>query len=304
MQTLAFAPGKLFLFGEHAVVQGHPAIAFATDTGVWAKSCFSKKAGVCVLPRPSEHVLAATKEFLKADGIRNMPRDGITIRTKTNIPFPGMGSSSASIVATLRSLNILFGKKLSNKRIFSLACRAKKRVEGGVGSFVDLASASFGGGMIYYCDKDEIKMIRPKNLGQISFTAANTPRILSTREMIRRVGAVTKTTEGHVLIDGIRDITNRARTSIVRGDWQEVGRLMLDNHALLSFLGANNPALSKIVRDSMQVTGVLGAKTSGAGGGDCAIILSKKSTRTKKIADRVKTQEGIKVAGVNVLLEL
>ena len=30
----AFAPGKCILFGEHAVVYGHPAVAVAIDQGV------------------------------------------------------------------------------------------------------------------------------------------------------------------------------------------------------------------------------------------------------------------------------
>ena len=30
----AFAPGKCILFGEHAVVFGHPAVAVAIDQGV------------------------------------------------------------------------------------------------------------------------------------------------------------------------------------------------------------------------------------------------------------------------------
>ena len=30
----AFAPGKSILFGEHAVVFGHPAVAVAVDQGV------------------------------------------------------------------------------------------------------------------------------------------------------------------------------------------------------------------------------------------------------------------------------
>ena len=41
--STAFAPGKCILFGEHAVVYGHPAVAVAIDAGVEVKLEFSQQ---------------------------------------------------------------------------------------------------------------------------------------------------------------------------------------------------------------------------------------------------------------------
>ena len=41
--STAFAPGKCILFGEHAVVYGHPAVAVAIDAGVEVKLEFSEQ---------------------------------------------------------------------------------------------------------------------------------------------------------------------------------------------------------------------------------------------------------------------
>jgi mevalonate kinase len=95
------------------------------------------------------------------------------------------------------------------------------------------------------------------------------------------------------VIEGIYDamemIVPLAKEAIERADWQTVGELMNINQGYLSSLGVSSGKLEGMIFASRDA-GAYGAKLSGAGGGDCMIMLAPE--------DKVKAvKEGIRKAG-------
>ena len=68
---------------------------------------------------------------------------------------------------------------------------------------------------------------------------------------------------------------------------EELGRLMTDDHKLLSILGVSSRELNKLVNASMPYS--YGAKLTGAGGGGCMVALTD---RPEKVCEAIRSRGG------------
>ena len=122
MKSIASAPGKIILFGEHFVVHGTPAILAAIDKRVTVTSTFTEnkilkinsQLGTLEVPISSSHEKAKSefKPFIYlANKMINSHQDvnGLEITINSDIPIGvGLGSSSACCVAATASICALF----------------------------------------------------------------------------------------------------------------------------------------------------------------------------------------------------
>src|SRR5688572_30923249 len=107
LRSICSAPGKVILFGEHAVVYGHPAIAAATDqrTQVEVDCCGGEFTvnGFRIHDRYHSYLLKAVeKVWTREDPVRIMTEGGVPSAS-------GTGSSAALTVATVAALRRLMG---------------------------------------------------------------------------------------------------------------------------------------------------------------------------------------------------
>ena len=133
MNVTVSAPGKLMVFGEHAVVYNRPCLVTAVDQRMRARVELTddkvffldapevkisgyarpiREVGMGEIPKGAKFVEIAVKNF-----IENYPSSsGIKVTTASDFSSQfGFGSSSASTVCVLRALSELTGKKLDNK---------------------------------------------------------------------------------------------------------------------------------------------------------------------------------------------
>jgi mevalonate kinase len=285
MKVTASAPGKLMLYGEHAVVYGSPCIVTAVDQRVRVSIepngegeihvCspnvgldeYHKKItrlGKGDLPKSMVFVEMLVKRFYKQYKIKS----GIRISTESDFSSQfGFGSSAAVVVALTKALSTYFATPMDNKQIFEIAYQAVLDVQG-VGSGFDVAASVYGG-TIYYVTPGTI--IENVYEGELPMVVGYTGIKADTSTLIRQVAEL-KRNEGWVeaVFGDIADLVNRAKKLFMSKDFVQLGKLMNKNQKLLATLNVSSVELDKLIK-STKDAGAYGAKLSGAGGGDCMI---------------------------------
>lgn len=143
----ASAPGKLFLFGEYAVLATGWAVVAGTDRRVFARTRPDTE-GYRVegarfvasdsLPRAAARAAGldeALVDSLTTD-VAQLYHDGVKL---------GLGSSAASTIASLATLS----PGASAPELFDAAFRAHREIQSGRGSGADVASSIYGGLIAY-----------------------------------------------------------------------------------------------------------------------------------------------------------
>lgn len=259
------APGKVFLFGEHAVVYGKPGIAMAIKPRVMVTVRHSR-----YFQKPNSPYIA---ECFKILGIKG------SVYVRSQLPSAsGLGSSAAVTVATLFAINDEFSLGYSRDEIAELAREVEKTTQGGRASSTD-TYVSTHGGIVMIRGNEKRRLIPPDNF---TVVIGNTLVSHNTSEMVGRVSDLIKKSPkiAEPILDSIGAVTMEAMHNM--NNHKELGILMNRNHALLDALGVGHPALSNLTV-AVRSAGAYGAKLSGAGGGGCIWALCSKGSRNHVI---------------------
>jgi mevalonate kinase len=290
--AVATAPGKVILFGEHAVVYGRPAIAVPV-TDVSARATISPGEageGVQILAAdvpapdgtrgghryrlrdaPADDPLGASVDLALETFLRDGPEPDVLVEITSTIPIArGMGSGAAVATAVVRALGRHFGRDPRPEEISPLVYEVEK-LHHGTPSGIDNTVVAYA---------QPVFFVRGEGMQRLSVGAglnlviADTGVVSSTRDVVgdvrRRWSADTERYEG--LFDEIGAVARLAKSALERGDPKAVGRLMTENHDLLVTLAVSSPELDTLVRAAEQA-GALGAKMSGAGWGGNMLAL-------------------------------
>jgi mevalonate kinase len=262
------APGKVFLFGEHAVVYGKPGIAMAI------------KPRVFVTVRKTKHPQRAKSSYI--DGCFESMGVMGSVYINSQIPSSsGLGSSAAVTVATLSAINDEFSLHKTRDDIADMAFEIEKKVQKGRASPTDTTVSMYGG--IVLISGGSRRRLPPQNLHLVIGDSLVSH---STAKMVEQVGEQKK--KHPEIVDPILDAIEGVSMSAIHhlNNPKELGRYMDMNHALLEALGVGHPQLSKIVLVA-RAEGAFGAKITGAGGGGCMIALCPKQLK-QRIANAIE----------------
>jgi mevalonate kinase len=310
------APGKLMLFGEHAVIYGYPCIVTAVDIRVTviARQLPAKLVSISTpeLPEPVEmsvpaltsanslpaavsFVGLAIRKFWEFTG----QSFGIEIKTGDEfVDSSGLGSSSAVTVATIRALATLTGCDLPDDQIFKLSFDTVLAAQKGRGSGFDVAAAVYGGTIYYQGQGSVIEPIETPNLPLMTIYSGVKA---STTQYVAHVASLYRQYTPHIerIFANISAIVDDARYALKLGDYRVLGQLMNFNQGYLQALGISTESLDALIA-LLRFNGAWGAKLSGAGGGDCVIGVVPPD-RQPDLAALVKRSPGVSIipAGLN-----
>lgn len=277
----ATAPGKIILFGEHAVVYGRPAIAVPVIQ-VSAQVTIIETGGDFLIEARDQHRTTRLGELADDDPIAAIIRKtltalgeaataGATLIVQSTIPIAGgLGSGAAVSTAIARALAAFYKRDLDAATISSLVYEVEK-LHHGTPSGIDNTVIAFGK-PVYFVRGQPIETFNvpvPFRLA-IADTGIHSPTKIAVGDVRAAWGADSAKYES--LFDRCGEIARQARTLIESGQPDGLGRLMTDNHAVLCEMGVSCPELDSLVEAAMR-GGASGAKLSGGGRGGNMIAL-------------------------------
>jgi len=281
LKSIASAPGKIILFGEHFVVHGTKAILAAIDKRVTVTSTFTdnktikvnSQLGTIEVPISSSHeeVKSEFRPFVYlANKIINSEQNasGLEITIDSDIPIGvGLGSSSACCVAAAASISELFNE-LSSEEILKMSIEAEKTI------FPDTSGADCTvctyGGMIEYPSIEEID-----NAFDLNLLIANSMIPHNTKNSVEKVSKFKENDEERFsqLCDLENGLIDEVIIAMKNNDAAAFGLKMSENQKYLEEIQVSNDTLRDMISSLNEIS--LGSKITGAGDGGCIIALIK-----------------------------
>lgn len=295
------APGKLFLLGEYAVLDGGPALLMAVDqravvTAADAASWRLTTAGIGVntlqleadgsLPPGLDE--AESRRLALFDEVRTgvdrhfgesgQPLDLVVDSTsfQRNGHKLGLGSSAAVAVALTAALCCSRGNQLEPDTVFRIADAAHRDAQGGFGSGGDVAASVHGGVILYRRDHTPETVALPSGL---CVFAVATGMGSSTVELVGRVAEYQRERPDSYRRDMDTLLTLSESTTAALSSAASVLTLVDDYfHALVALAQHSRAGIvTERHLGLRRLAAASGAvfKPSGAGGGDLGLVFGK-----------------------------
>ena len=297
MKSIASAPAKIILFGEHFVVYGSKAILAAIDKRVTVTSTFTEnktikvnsQLGTIEVPISSSHeeVESEFRPFVYlANKIINSDQNasGLEITIDSDIPIGvGLGSSSACCVAAAASISELFNE-LPSEEILKMSIEAEKTI------FPDTSGADCTvctyGGMIGYPSIEKID-----NTFELNLLIANSMIPHNTKNSVEKVNKFKENDEERFsqLCDLENGLIDEVVVAMKNNDAIAFGLKMSENQKYLEEIQVSNDTLRDMISSLKEIS--LGTKITGAGDGGCIIALVKDENMDKVPALLPKDKE-------------
>ncbi len=288
------APGKVYLFGEHAVVYGQPAIACAVERRVFTsvKLLASGEIAVSAMGKirncrsmEFRYICQAVQTFKK----RTKNDFGAEITVKSELPpSQGLGSSAAVTVSTIKALSECLGIGLRDQEIAGMGYQVEHAIQGRASPADTFVSAT--GGVVIIEGTKTSHLVHPDVpiiIGATGITRSTGDVVNSVARMKREYPGIVK----NIMVT-IGDITRLGERKLVEGEINDVGELMNINQGLLESIGVGDIMLDRLIYRARD-EGALGAKMTGAGRGGCMFAIARQGN-VDAIAEAI-AREGAQV---------
>lgn len=306
------APGKLFLFGEYAVLDGAPAILSAVDRRVrvtvapasnghwsinapdigidWLQLAAHGQVPNHVAPHMRQRLNVYEAVLTQVQQQIGLPDSPLAIDVDSS-PFVdnghklGLGSSAAVTSALTAALAHAAGQPLDRNTLRQNAIAAHRQAQNGRGSGADVATAIHGGVIEFQADAVTRELTLPAG---ITGMAVVTGDGAATPDLVKRVRAYGQSNARGYAADMavLTALANNAHQAMADGS--AFLRLVQDYFEALQTLGKHAracivlPRHHELARLAAEYGGVF--KTSGAGGGDLGLVFAPSGPPVRRLS--------------------
>ena len=300
MKSIASAPAKIILFGEHFVVHGTKAILAAIDKRVTVTSAFTdnniirvnSELGTLDVPisSPYEEVKSEFRPFVYLANemiTSNQNVNGLEITINSDIPIGvGLGSSSACCVAATASISGLF-KEVSSEENLKMSIEAEKTIFPDT-SGADCTVCTYGGIIEYDKINGSEKNTDTSNLNLL---IVNSMIPHSTKRSVEKVSKFKESNEGRFSQLCVLEtkLIGEVNLALKNKDLTTLGLKMSENQKYLEEIQVSNETINGMISSLKEIS--IGTKITGAGDGGCIIALVKGENVSKVSALLPKDKE-------------
>jgi mevalonate kinase len=205
----------------------------------------------------------------------------------------GVGASAASCAAFARALDSEFDLGMDDATINKMAYEGEKAYHG-TPSGVDNTAATYGG-LIQFTKGETPKFEHIKIPKAVEIVMGNTGLVTNTKVAVDGVKERRKKNleKYDLIFEHARALIPKARSAFESGDYKTIGKLMTENHKLLSEIEVTCKELDHLVSVA-QDNGAWGAKMTGSGLGGYMIALTPGIELQATVAEAIE-REGFKV---------
>ena len=283
MKSIASAPGKIILFGEHFVVYGGKAILCAINKRITVTAKAIPENKISIKSSIGNLVLAPKRPLTDVD-IQLRPfyyladkmiqkydeKSGMEITIDSEIPVGvGLGSSSACCVAGAAAISGVFTEK-SKEEILQMAIEAEKTMFPNT-SGADCTVCTFGGIMQYDKQTGHSKI---DSEPRFHLVIANSKIEHSTKEVVSTVNQFKEKNEERFskICNEENDLIDDVLVCLKKNDLKGIGIDIIKNQEYLELIGVSNEKLRSMIELANKSS--FGAKITGAGVGGCIFALT------------------------------
>jgi len=299
--------GKVILFGEHFVVHGKPSIASGISRKTVAELKPAKKPGFRIIDkRPAaegyikkyeESQRKSVELMNKAVWHLDFEKHPVEVTLGGDLYCAsGVGASAASCVAMARAVSEHFGLELTAEKI-NLCGLEGDKAYAGTPSGIDNTCSTYGG-LIYFRKNmqggpnaiERIQLGKPLDIIMVStgITTRTEEAVAGVRERLKQ-----NPEDYGRIFDEAEQIVNKAKDALAKGNAEQIGRLMDENHRLLQRIGVSHEKLDYLV-GLCRKNHALGAKMTGGGMGGYMVAVFSCPNCVEKAAKACEA-EGYKV---------
>lgn len=214
-------------------------------------------------------------------------QDTFEISIRTDVPEQaGLAGSTAMLASVVGSLVEYSGIELNRYQLAEMVKRIESEIMCLTCGYQDHYMAIFGGlNFIDLHGKEQMKQTPDEPFATVESlgeSANHLPIILAHTGIMRNSGTVHKSIrerwlEGEpAVVDGYRRIAELGRLgkkALILRDWDELGKLMNENHAIQRDLGGSGASNERLIEAALSA-GAYGAKLAGAGHGGTILALA------------------------------